>query len=286
MDKAVTAHPLWTDDDTMAWFRPWADRVADGGLNSLRFDVPYFHAKRDVRLGNMLSMLDTRGLKAIVSFAGSGPNWPKPDPEDYATAAADVARLLRPGDMLECWNEPNVTPNFWPPPASATEYAILLRLTYDAVKAQAPHVMVAAPNSAFNAIPFMKSVIEHAPDKFDVWNIHPYTDQHIASPDDPDTAHNGGGSFKGALQSCRDLLQSRGKYHFPLMIGEVGFDVPPLTAAQSASYYRTAVRYARDFGVTVFVAYSLGGHPQDEPKKAFFKPDGTFTRAWPAFCGA
>jgi hypothetical protein len=272
MLKGVTGHPAWTTDPTVAWWHQWVVWAALAGFTAVRFDLNWQDAAVVAKCRAIVGMLGA--LRPFVSLGSGGDNWQEPNPEDYAAIAGDIARELPTGAVLEVWNEPNVAPKFWPSPTSPERYAVLAQHTYDVVKAQADHVIVAAPNIAFNDRAYLEHFVMLAPRSFDWLAVHPYTLGLVACPDDPDAAHSGWSSYRATLAMCRDVLFQHG-LAAPLAITEVGWPA----ADPGPSHYRAAINLAREAGVVAFGAFNLGDHTAERNAYSLLNPDGSPTLA-------
>lgn len=266
MLKVVSGHPAWTDDAAVSWWQPWAAAIAAAGFDGVRFDMNWRDPQVLAKCESIVGMLGL--MRAFVSLGGDGPQWAAPDAEDYAEMAGQVARLLPAGAVLEVWNEPNDS-HFWPAPASPTNYGHLAAHTYDVVKAVAPQVLVAAPNTVFNDQAYLQAFLEVAPLSFDWWAIHPYTTGLVAGPYEPDTAQGGWESFVGTLDSVRAIQLSHGADMAPLAITEIGWPV----ADPGPSHYAAAIKIARDRGVVSFGAFNVGDSPSERNGYSLFTPD-------------
>lgn len=280
MLKGVTAHPGWTSDPTCAWWAPWADALRGTGLDFVRFDINWQDTAAIAKTQAICRMLSA--MTPFVSLGSSGSSWQRPDPEDYAAVAADIARVLPAGGVLEIWNEPNVVPKFWPGPAEPGLYGLLCNGAYQAIKSQAPHVTVAAGCFLAADAAFLSGFMETGGHAFDWLAVHPYTKGLNAPPDDPDAAGAGRMSFCNALTVCRQALDNVGRRGHPIAITEVGWPVDPA----GSSHYRAALQLARSANVVAFGAYGLGDHPSGRDAYSLFNEDRSPRLAMSAFLSA
>jgi len=271
MLTATNCHPSWTDPGTApaSWFTPWAKAAAAGGYQAIRFDVSWTKYA-PAALADILTLLRSLKLVPIITLAGSGPNWPAPDPWAYAAVAQQVASQLQNGEYLEIWNEPNQIPQF-APVSDPVAYARLVWLSSAFVRQTSPQVKVIAGAVAFNDQAYIKTFLGASPKPvFDVLSVHPYT---IEKP--PDQVADKFHSFMGACQYLHGL-------GIPWCITEVGWSstisqvYDADTDARAASYYRASRQIAQQYGALIFTSFELGdawNHGESSTEMALLNSD-------------
>lgn len=129
----------------------------------------------------------------------------------------------------EIWNEPDQD-GTWLPKADPAAYAVLLRKSYDAIKAADPSALVLNGGvMTFDSIGvngFMSQVVEIAGwDSFDVLSLHPWLIDY--APDDPrliNPRENYDITIPGRIAMARRWIAERGGGK-PIWISEVGWSV-------------------------------------------------------------
>lgn len=117
----------------------------------------------------------TRGCGATA--ADTVDSYPPSDPQDYARAAAFVARTFSPTvAWLEVWNEPDHRNQlYWAGENKAKTYADLLKAAYPTIKAQAPSVKVLGGAIVGGNGAFLKAMYENgAKGQYDALSVHYY----------------------------------------------------------------------------------------------------------------
>ena len=128
-----------------------------------------------------------------------------------AYAEAVVKRYRHRLKAVEVWNEPNIP--FWGPAPDASQYARLLKLTYDRIKSVAPEILVVMGGTAGTDIPFLEKLYDAGlTAAADVVNIHPY-----CWPSRPE------GNLDANIRRVRELMNGRGDGAKPLWITELGW---------------------------------------------------------------
>lgn len=173
----------------------------------------------------------------------------------------DMARHFR-GRVkyYEIWNEPNISPFFYPIP-DPTEYADLLEASYTTIKAADPSALVVFSGMSGNDLGFLKSVYTAMDTQFgalatkdhhffDILGVHPYSgsrppglvDPTFVYPDDFGTMDF---NFLG-FEQLHALMASYHEGYKPVYITEFGYTTlgfygfPPISDATRAAYLRQA----------------------------------------------
>ncbi len=177
--------------------------------------------------------------KAYASEHNQPAYWCAPtDPYAYADWAAMVVERYdadgvddAPGsprvDAWEIWNEPDQDKT-WLPQADPAAYAVMLRASYDAIKAADPTALVLNGGvMTFDTVgvgSFMEQVVAHAGwDSFDVLSLHPWLIDH--APDEPtliNPRENFDVTIPGRIAMAQDWIDSHGGGK-PIWITEVGW---------------------------------------------------------------
>jgi hypothetical protein len=201
---------------------------------------------------------------------------PPAAPDELARWQAYVGDLARRfgGEVAyyEIWNEPNISPFFYPIPDPA-EYADLLEASYTAIKALDPSAKVIFAGMSGNDLGFLNRVYQALDVQFgslakrdhhffDILGVHPYSGSRppglVTSaevyPDDFGTMD---ANFLG-FEQLHDLMASYGEGYKPLYITEYGFTTlgfygfPPISDATRATYLTQA------FALVDKIPYVLG----------------------------
>jgi hypothetical protein len=181
------------------------------------------------------------GCVAYARDTGQPPYWcPPNNMEAFADWAARVVERYdadgvgdAPGSpriaYWEIWNEPDQD-GTWLPKADPAAYAVMLRLTYDAIKAADPSALVLNGGvMTFDGIGvggFMSRVVEQAGwDSFDVLSLHPWLIDY--APDDPSLINPRERydiTIPGRLELAKRWVAERGGGK-PIWITEVGWSI-------------------------------------------------------------
>lgn len=256
-----------------------------------------------------------RNLKVMLTpvftpcWASSGAQWllsllcrvPAPDPSlalRPPTAATDYADLMtflarRYGDVLtavEVWNEPN-SEGFWRTAQPAEDYALLLRVTYRAVKRVDPNLKVVAGALAGADASFLRQLYAAGiAGYYDVLSVHPYNDGR--APDtliDPRFASS---TFLQGLRAVQDVRRAQGDTR-PVWLTEMGWNtslrrgqtfLDGVSEADQATYLSRALALLDDpssgisfpTGAFVYRLRDVGRDPQDpQLNYGLMRVDGT-----------
>lgn len=245
------------------------------------------------------------GFAGLPPFAIGAPQYYPPDsPQPFARfAAALAARYRRQVHLLEVWNEENLGWRFWEPHEDPAAYASLLKATYTAVKAVAPHDQIALGGTFYpavdtaaanaDAIPlpddpvasqlavphqgtldFLQHAFAAAPDLaryFDAVAYHPYHFPYMG----PEVNIPVEGTTEDSMVALRSLLDAHRARAKPIWITEVGWPNNTLaygpTPEKSASYLvRTfATAWAHGIRTVFWYDYGDGSDWQYDQESAF-----------------
>ncbi|RRQ26553.1 beta-xylosidase [Rhodococcus sp. Eu-32] len=159
------------------------------------------------------------------------------NPDAFAAFASTVVQRYRDYmNLWEVWNEPNIV-GFFKPAPDPTQYSILLRAAYTAIKAAQPEATVLsgglapAESNGVNINPkaFLQAMYDVGGNRyFDAFNIHPYTYPYL--PNDPSTAS---WSTAQAMWPMRDIMVAGGDSAKQIWLTEFG--APTGTASNAVT---------------------------------------------------
>ncbi|MCF0235041.1 MAG: hypothetical protein HUK22_08730, partial [Thermoguttaceae bacterium] len=153
----------------------------------------------------------------------------------------------------EVWNEPNLQ-GFWADAPDGANYAILLKATYETIKAIDPELKVVYGGLAGVPLDFFeKSLDAGAGDYFDVMNIHPYRGGMTTTAFVEE--------FRTDVEGFRAAMAKRG-FERPIWITEMGWATPPVFGENNVRMIDAGLR--RRFPGTESAAL------EDLPKVALF----------------
>jgi hypothetical protein len=139
-------------------------QVTDSGAKTIRSfaDVGALRSKRDLEMAKFRQFADkarARGLRVLLTVTGSA--GAPATPEQFASAASDLAAQLRgKGVDYEMWNEPDDT-TFWPNGPQPADYAALIRVGYPAIKGADPEATVLVGGLVGNDFEFVERLYDH-----------------------------------------------------------------------------------------------------------------------------
>ena len=122
-----TANLTFADDAGMTWIKKQVQYSPGADPNSTAQD---------------LKKIKDEGYKVIASVVGNKEDVARDGRGYYQQYAQFVAVLAGTVDAIEVWNEPNLTTHWPDGQVSGSDYTTMLRLSYEAIKATNPSVMV------------------------------------------------------------------------------------------------------------------------------------------------
>lgn len=114
----------------------------DAGMTWIKKQVQYSPDADAVLIAQTLQEIKDEGFKVLVTVIGSKEGVMNGGRDYYQQYAEFVALLAGTVDAIEVWSEPNLTSSWPEAQISGSEYTALLGLTYQAIKAVNPAVMV------------------------------------------------------------------------------------------------------------------------------------------------
>lgn len=118
----------------------------------------------------------------IVPILHCPPRWARPVQDNMPAYRRFVRAFMdHYGDrfpVIEVWNEENGA-HFWPPRPDAAEYAGMLKVSHEEIKAAAPSVRVCLGGLAGIPLGYLEELYRHgAARHFDIMCVHPYVHPH------------------------------------------------------------------------------------------------------------
>ena len=174
-------------------------------------DGPFSFRKFDL----VCESASSHGIE-IVPILHGAPRWARPVQDNMPAYRRFVrAFMAHYGDrfpVIEVWNEENGR-TFWPPQPDAAEYAELLKVSYEEIKAAAPSVRVCLGGLAGIPLDYVEALYRHgAARHFDIMCVHPYV--HPRGPE---------GWLVEQFGRLRDMMSRFGDAKKPVWFTELGW---------------------------------------------------------------
>lgn len=215
----VCAHPMqdeFTTRDKMF------QMMADAGIGSLRCECLWGLCQR--KKGDSLSFdkfdkvcasADAKGVEIVPVLHGA-PAWARPVQNHLDAYRRYVREFMSHYrgrfTAIEVWNEENGK-SFWSPVPNASEYAELLRISHEEIRAADPSVRIVLGGLAGVPLDYVKRLYSlGAGSCFDVMCIHPYV--HPAGPE---------GWLVNAFGQLRAVMAQNGDEAKPVWFTELGW---------------------------------------------------------------
>ena len=282
------------------------DLLAEAGADSVRVDLGWASIEADGkgqynewyvgRVDQFMAQARARNMKVVAALInspcwastapdsdrqdcsgqwwnrGNIPVWAPRDANDYADAAAWVARRWQ-ADLagLEVWNEPNDSAYFRAADPVA-DYARLVRATYGPVKAAAPSVPVIVAAVSWSDRPWLERLYAQGiGGSYDAISIHPYNESR--DPDDPWQPQWRMNSFLSGVKWVRELMVEKGDADKDLWLTEFGFSTcgtgssvcvsPEKQAEYTKDSFRIAAGWSYVRGAFVYNMRNTSDAPND-----------------------
>lgn len=199
----------------------------------LRPDGTYDFARYD----RIVAAAEARGVTLLPIVYG--PQCPNPlrTPEDADAFRAYIRAILthygKRFPVVEIYNEANL--NYFLKGAKPEDYAEILRVAYETVKAVDPEIRVMFTGTAGVALEWMSKVFEAgAVNCFDILNVHPYS-----YPNPPES------NLEANIQKLKALLAEYGRPEVPLWITEIGWPTHEMKEAPFMHIFLAGLKVAR-----------------------------------------
>jgi len=332
--RGAQTHSLWGGSSLDDASRE-LDMLQSAGADTVRFDIGWASLEQDgkgqysssyvAKADAVFEAAAARGIKVIPTFwstpcwASSAPDtlkqdcsgawwdrdvekYPPSDPQEYAEAAAWVAR--RWGDKMaafEVWNEPDeANQSFLISPDPAYAYAQIVKAAYAPLKGARSTLPVIVGSVTFANRVFLEQLYDYGIQPYhDGISMHPYNEKR-----DPDLHAAEPGltkwNYRDGVPWIRDLMVKRGDAGKGLWLTELGWTTCDdftskfcVTESQQAEYVNDAFRIQREDRwdyVKAMIVYNLrnkGTDPADrEDQYGLIRRDFSPKPSWSSFTEA
>ena len=215
----LCAHPMQDEFDTRGRM---FEMMAKAGAGSLRGECLWglCQPERDGpisfrRFDLVCESAAAKGIE-IVPILHGAPRWARPVQKHLDAyrrfVRAFMAHYGSRFPVIEVWNEENGR-HFWPPQPDAAEYAELLKVSHEEIKAAAPSVRICLGGLAGIPLDYVEALYARgAARHFDLMCVHPYV--HPVGPE---------GWLVEQFGRLRDVMARHGDAKKPVWFSELGW---------------------------------------------------------------
>ena len=268
-EYGVCSHPMQDEFNTRDRM---FDMMAEAGIGSMRCECLWSFCQRRKddplsfdKFDKVCASAWKRGVE-IVPVLHCAPAWARPVQNHLAAYRRYVREFMAHYKgrfpAVEVWNEENGK-SFWKPEPNAAEYAEVLRISHEEIKAADPSVRVVLGGLAGIPLDYVRQLYAHgAGTNFDVMCVHPYT--HPVGPE---------GWLVTTFGKLRELMSQNGDAAKPVWFTELGWPTHKPDIGGEGGILPAGLKVARP-GKTSWRAIFVENIPDGPP------PDQTLARVF------